>query len=82
MPRLPGAVYPSRRDSFSGTVRVGTAGLHSIYVGGAFRRRLEVTVDGRRVWSGRHQLSHAGYHEPIGRVGLTAGRQVPHVAVE
>jgi hypothetical protein len=71
--RIPGAVYPGREARFDATVRVRRPGWHLLFVGGAFRRRLEVFVDGRRVTSLRHHLSHAGQHEPLGGVELGRG---------
>ena len=72
--RMPGAVFPGRRASFTGTVRIADEGVHQVYVGGAFRRQLELSIDGRRVATRRHRLNHAGYHEPLGEARLTAGR--------
>ena len=46
---MPGAVYPRPEARFDATVTVRRPGEHVIFVGGAFRRELEVAVDGRRV---------------------------------
>jgi hypothetical protein len=73
VPRTPGAVYPGRRARFADTVRVPEGGAHQIYVAGAFRRQVEVSIDGRRVSRERHRLNHAGYYEPLGETELTAG---------
>jgi hypothetical protein len=72
---MPGAVYPGREARFDATVRLRRPGTHQVYVGGSFRRELELSVDGRRVSRKAHRLSHAGYHEPLGEVELTRG---PH----
>jgi hypothetical protein len=73
VPRRPGAVYPSREARFDATVTVRRPGPHIVFAGGAFRRRLEVSLDGRRVSEERHRISHAGHFEPLGEVELARG---------
>ena len=73
VPRLAGAVYPGKEARFDATVEVRKAGPHVVFAGGAFRRRLEVSIDARRVSAERHLLSHAGHFEPLGRVELARG---------
>ena len=80
--RMPGAVFPRREASFTGTVRIAQAGIHQIYVAGAFRRRLEVSIDGTRVTQRRHRLNHAGYYEPVGEARLRPGRHRIEVRYE
>ena len=70
---MPGAVYPDKEARFDASVRVRRPGRYLIYVGGAFRRKLEFAVDGQRVATRRHRLSHAGYYEPLGEVELARG---------
>jgi hypothetical protein len=70
---MPGAVYPASEARFNATVGVRRPGRHLIYVRGAFRRKLELAVDGRRVATRRHRLNHDGYHEPLGEVELARG---------
>jgi hypothetical protein len=73
-PGMRGAVYPAREARFEATVRVRRPGDHVIFVGGAFRRLLETTVDGRRVSRKRHRLSHARHYEPLGETFLSRGQ--------
>jgi hypothetical protein len=73
VPGIAGAVYPGPGARFDATVRVPRPGDHVLFVGGAFRRKLEVSVDGRRVSSRRHRLSHEGQYEPLGEVNLSRG---------
>ena len=73
VPGMPGAVYPGREARFDATVRLRRPGRYLIYVRGAFRRELELAVDGRRVATRRHRLSHDGHHEPLGEVELARG---------
>ena len=73
VPRSPGAVYPGKEARFDTTVDVRRPGPHIVFAGGAFRRRLEVSIDGRRVAGERHRLSHAGHFEPLGEVELARG---------
>ncbi|MGH2979763.1 MAG: hypothetical protein ACRDLQ_09025, partial [Solirubrobacterales bacterium] len=73
VPGRPGAVYPRPGARFDATVRVRRRGDYVIFVGGAFRRRLALSVDGRHVSSRRHRLSHEGHHEPLVQINLTPG---------
>jgi hypothetical protein len=73
VPGMPGAVYPGREAQFDATVRLRRAGRHLIYMRGAFRRKLELKVDGRRVATRRHRLSHDGHYEPLADVELARG---------
>jgi hypothetical protein len=73
VPRAPGAVHPGREARFDATFVVRRADLHLVSAGGSFRRRLELSIDGRRISSRRHRLSHAGQFEPLGEVELTRG---------
>ena len=73
VPRLPGAVYPGKEARFDATIDVRRPGPHLVFAGGAFRRTLEVSIDGRRVSAERHRLSHAGHFEPLGRIDLARG---------
>jgi len=57
-------------------VVVQRSGSYDLWVGGSFRGRLDLFVDGRRVVSSRHQLSQDGQYVPLGQVTLTAGSHV------
>jgi hypothetical protein len=73
VPGVPGAVYPGKEARFDATITVRRPGPHLVYVRGAFKRELELAVDGERVATRRHRLSHTGYHEPLGEVELARG---------
>ena len=73
-PAEQGAVIPDGSAKLATAVTVPAAGLYDVYVRGSFRGRVQVAVDGRRVASERHLLSHAGQYEPLGSVNLSAGR--------
>jgi hypothetical protein len=52
------------------------SGVYGVWVGGAgFRRDVDVTVDGKQVGSGRHELSPPDQYQPLGSVRLSRG---PH----
>ncbi len=69
----PDVIYPSRSGTLEATVGVPVAGRYGVWLGGSFRRRLAVSVDGRRVGAARHQLNYPGLYMPFGDVDLTAG---------
>jgi hypothetical protein len=73
VPGMPGAVYPGPGARFDATVRLRRPGDYLVFVGGAFRRRLDLAVDGRQVSSRRHRLSHDGHYEPLGEIDLARG---------
>jgi hypothetical protein len=70
----PDVVYPGRSGTLTSTMTVPSAGRYGVWLGGSFRRRLEVLVDGRTIGTRRHQLNHPGDYTPMGNVDLTAGR--------
>jgi hypothetical protein len=70
---MPGAVYPAPGARFDATVRLRRPGDYLVFVGGAFRRQLDLSVDGREVASRRHRLSHDGHYEPLGELNLARG---------
>ena len=55
-------------------VTVPSAGRYEVWLGGSFKRRLEVLVDGQRVSSVRHRLNNTAQYNPLGEVSLAAGR--------
>ncbi len=55
-----------------GLVSVPETGPYEIWIGGGFRRELEVLVDGASVEAQRHKLSH-GEYLPMGTVELSQG---------
>jgi hypothetical protein len=50
-------------------------GRYEVWLGGAFRGRADVAVDGRPVGTKRHELSYPGNVVPFGETELTTG---PH----
>src|SRR5439155_21999098 len=68
-----GAVSPQSAGTVTTFVRVPAAARYGIWVGGAFRRQLDVLLDGEKVMSRRDELSHTGQYEPLGDKTLSAG---------
>ncbi len=73
-PAEPGAVIPAGAGDGTAMLRVPAAATYDAYVKGSFRGRLRLSVDGRRIASERHRLSHSGQYEPLGSVALARGR--------
>jgi hypothetical protein len=68
-----GAVTPTSPGSVQTLVHVPDTARYGIWVGGAFRRKLDVLVDGRVVATPRDELSHSGQYLPLGQTPLTSG---------
>jgi hypothetical protein len=66
-------LYPKGAGTLRASARVKEPGRYGIWVGGAVRGSLELTVDGHRVAAVRHRLNHAGQFVPLGNVALGAG---------
>jgi hypothetical protein len=66
---------PDSEGSVEANVALPSAGRYGLWVGGSFRGRLEVVVDGSRLSDERHELSHFGHFLPLGNMRLAAG---PH----
>lgn len=73
-PAEQGAVIPDGSAAGAAELTVRVPGRYDVYVRGSFRGRLQIGVDGRRIASESHLLSHAGQYEPLGTVRLDAGR--------
>jgi hypothetical protein len=71
----PGVLFP-QTGAADADVRVPARGRYGVWVGGSFRRRLEVFVDGMPVGAARHRLSSDGQYTQIGDVTLSAGRHI------
>ncbi len=69
----PRVLAPTTAGKLETTIDVPEPGRYGIWVGGAFRRTLDVILDGRRVSSSRHLLSHAEQLEPLVDVRLSRG---------
>ena len=67
------ALLPVTDGSIDNQVDLPRGGRYGFWMGGAFRRKLEVIVDGQRVSSERQQLSHAGHYVPMGEERLSKG---------
>lgn len=70
----PDVVYPGSSGTLKAVVAVWRSGRYGIWLGGSFRRGLEASVDGHRIYSGRDQLTHDGIQTPLGDVRLGAGK--------
>ncbi len=68
-----GAVTPATAGSVQTLAHVPDTGRYGIWVGGAFRRELDVLLDGKVVATQRNELSHSGQYLPLGEVEMTAG---------
>jgi hypothetical protein len=69
----PAILFPDGAGTLHANARVVEPGRYGIWVGGAFRGEVEVTVDRDRVASLRHELSHAGQFVPLSNLRLEAG---------
>jgi hypothetical protein len=76
-----GSVYPSTAGQVDTIVSTPGPGRYDVWVGGSFRRKLDVLVDGRQVASERHELSHSGEYAPLGTAELPSGRSVVSLRV-
>jgi hypothetical protein len=70
----PGALRPSAALSVDTTFAAPSAGTYGIWVGGSFRARVQVSVDGRTVGAARDVLQWPANFVEVGRAGLAAGR--------
>jgi hypothetical protein len=68
-----GAVSPATPGSVQTLVHVPVTARYRIWVGGAFRRKLDLLVDGKEVTTHRNELSHTGQYEPLGETTLSIG---------
>jgi hypothetical protein len=69
----PATVTPSDAGAVELLVRLPASGRYSLWVGGAFRRDVQILIDERRVAQERNILSHAGEYVPMGTVQLSSG---------
>ena len=69
----PGAVYPHGGGTLNAVATVPRAGRYGVFLGGSFRRQLEIRVDGQLVGKARHQLNHPGAYTPMGTIDLEPG---------
>lgn len=71
----PGIVYPEGSGTARGGFDLPRGGRVGVWVGGSFRGRVEVAIDGARVGVSEHVIDHVGQLTELGRVGLDPG---PH----
>jgi hypothetical protein len=69
-----GAVVPGGSGSLTGTIVVPRGGRLGFWLGGSFRDRVRLRVDGKLVGSARDQLEETAQLTPLGSVVLGAGR--------
>jgi hypothetical protein len=68
-----GAVSPTTAGTATATITVPVSGRYGVWLGGAFRRRVDVRIDGKEAGAERNRLSHAGGFEPFGEPTLSRG---------
>lgn len=71
----PGLISPFSAGRLETDISLPRTGPYEIWLRGLFKRRLEISIDGRVVASGRHELAHFGTYLPLGRADLSGG---PH----
>jgi hypothetical protein len=70
---VPGAVSPTRPGKVTTFAHVAVGGRYDVWVGGAFRRGLDLLVDGKEVASRRDELSHSGQYVQLADTTIAAG---------
>jgi hypothetical protein len=68
-----GQITPTSPGTLQTSVQIPERGRWGTWLAGAWRDRLELLVDGRRVADERHQLSHSGPYTPLTETELDAG---------
>jgi hypothetical protein len=68
-----GVVHPYGPGRLEASVAVPQAGRYGAWLGGAFRGRVELSIDGRVTRAARHELSHAGPWLTMGAISLAPG---------
>ena len=71
-----GQVVPAGSGTVSVTASVPSRGRYGVWLGGSFRDRLEVTVDGRWLAALRNQLNNASQYTPLSQLELGRGKHV------
>jgi hypothetical protein len=73
VPIARGVIYPSGPGTIEATLTVPRAARYGVWLGGAFRGRIELSIDGHVTRVARHELSHAGPWVPMGALSLGPG---------
>jgi hypothetical protein len=69
----PGVVSPASAGTLMASVAVPASARYDVWLGGSFRRELEVSIGGTLVADERHNLSHSGQYMPLGSMRLPRG---------
>jgi hypothetical protein len=75
----PAVLYLRHRQTVDASISVPASGDYGVRVGGSFRSRLEVTVDGREAGAQRQQLNWPGNFTLFGNLPLSAGAHTVRV---
>lgn len=78
--QYPGALRPNAATSVDAAFSVPSAGVYGIWVGGSFRARVGIAVDGHPAGSARDVLQWPANFVQIGKVRLTPGRHTFRLA--
>lgn len=65
--------YPSSPGRLSASVKIPREGTYGVWLGGSFRPRVTILVDGHRVAESRHHLNALGQFTPFSTVRLAPG---------
>jgi hypothetical protein len=68
-----GLLYPNSEGDVRTTVNVGGSSTYEVWLGGSFRDRLRLAVDGRQLADRRYRLNGSGDWTPLGRISLAPG---------
>jgi hypothetical protein len=68
-----GTILPVGSGTLDGNVSVPRTARYGTWLGGSFRGRVELLVDGRLVGAARARLEHPGQYTPLGETELRAG---------
>lgn len=74
-----GGLVPSGGGTVRAAFSAPSAGRYQVWLGGAFRGSVTISVDGRRAGRARDQLGYAGLWVPFGTVTLSAGHHAVSV---
>jgi len=75
-PATPGVNYvlPNSSGTATTVTTLSDGGRYGVWIGGSFRGRVEIDVDGVSAGSTRNQLSHGGSYAELGSLSLRPGR--------
>jgi hypothetical protein len=69
-------VLPDSSGTAVSVTNLDSPGRYGVWIGGSFRGKVEIAVDGRSAGSMRNRLSHGGSYAELGSLTLGAGRHV------